>query len=117
MTVQTIGVMIYEEFSYSNKLEVERLLVSSKDNRIKALIGMINGIDDWKWVQDKILKFIHDDDFWVAKNAITGLGDIARIHGKLEKDMVYKELSKLQNEQLFAVRDEAIDDIKMFLKD
>ncbi|ELR68834.1 hypothetical protein C900_05780 [Fulvivirga imtechensis AK7] len=78
---------------------------------------MVNGIDDWKWVQEKLLRYIYHENFWVAKNAITGLGDVARIHGKLDKRRVLEGLEKIENERLLGVKLSAIDDINMFVKD
>ena len=109
--------MEYKEFNYSDKLELEKLLSSpNKETKIGAIIGMVNGVDDWVWVQEKLLEFIHDDDFWIAKNAIMGLADIARIHRNLDLDKVERALNEIKNKDLEGIINSVKDDIEIYIK-
>lgn len=46
--------MKYQNYNYENKLDIEKVLNSSnRDEKIKILVGMTNGIDDWLWLQEK----------------------------------------------------------------
>lgn len=62
----------------------------------------------------EILELINDNDFWIAKNAITGLGDVARVHNKLDVEKVVKALKDLNRTELEDVVKETIDDIEIF---
>lgn len=107
--------MKYQNYNYENKLDIEKVLNSSnRDEKIKILVGMTNGIDDWLWLQEKFLELINDNDFWIAKNAITGLGDVARVHNKLDVEKVVKALKDLNRTELEDVVKETIDDIEIF---
>lgn len=76
---------------------------------------MINGILDEKWVLDKLLVLIHDDDFWVAHNAINGLSDLARIHGTLNKTEAIDALLQVTNADLKGVISQTLRDFDIFL--
>ena len=108
--------MEYQEFNYSDKNEIEKLLLSSdQELKIAVILGMVNGVNDWKWVQDKLLLLIFDDDFWIAKNAISSLSDIARIYRNLEIEKVKLELDKIKDERLINVISDVYQDFKIFL--
>ena len=110
--------MKYEELMYNNKDEIESLL-NSDDNEIvsKAIVGMINGIDDYEWLEERLFKFISDNDFWIRLNAIKGLSDLARIHKtKLNRSDIREKLRglKLEYQQLIVAIDETNEDLNIF---
>ena len=108
--------MEYQNFSYSNKELIELMLHSQEDADIVGiLIGAVNEIDDWMWLQNLCLEYIEHKDFWISKTAISSLGDIARIHNMLEKDKVIKLLKALKNPKLKETIDCALEDISIFL--
>ena len=108
--------MEYENFCFNDKNEIEKMLKSSNELDIpKILVGSINGVDDWEWLQNLCLKYVNHPDFWVSTTAISGLSDIARIHGFLEKEKVLKKISSLKNPKLKEVIVNTIDDISIFL--
>ncbi|WP_052598408.1 hypothetical protein [Aureispira sp. CCB-QB1] len=108
--------MKYENFTKRSKSEIVSLLSSKDDNQIiEGLISIIDLNENWKWKQDQILRFIHHHNFWIAKNAITGLGDLARIHGTLEKLKVTNELTLINNPELKGIIDATVDDFNIFL--
>lgn len=109
--------MEYKNYSYSDKSSIE-LLLETNDNEqiISAIIGAVNGIDDWEWLQKLCLDYINHSDYWVSKTAISSLGDVARIHHKLEKEKVVSHLKKIINEKLLGSVSSTIDDIDLFVK-
>jgi len=108
--------MIYENYSFSTKSEVEKLLSHHDNDDIKkAIIGAINGIKDWEWLQNLCLNYIHNPDFWVAKTAITGISDIARIHRRLNIEKVRNSFNQVSNERLQPIIKSTLDDIKIFI--
>lgn len=109
--------MLYQNFSYSDKNEIELLLKTNKSEKIiSAIIGAINGVEDWKWLQDLCLKYIDHSDYWVSKTAISGLGDISRIYKSLEKEKVVERLKMISNSKLLGIVDSTLDDISLFVK-
>lgn len=106
-----------EEFKKLSKSEIEMYLLSNdNDKKIHALVRMVDDVGDPEWIQKTLLSYIHDQDFWVAKNAIVGLGDLARVHGKIDLEKVSSELRKIQNERLQGSVDDVFDDFEVFLK-
>ena len=109
--------MEYKNFNYSNKSQIEELLLSEDLNVIiSSIIGMINGVNDRVWVQNKLLELSVNSNFWIAKNAITGIGDLARLYGKLDKKKVDLVISGIKNDQLDPVIKEMYEDINIYLK-
>lgn len=108
--------MKYEELSIINKQEAEEILIKEDSNFeivSKVIIASIAHIDDFNWLENLCLKYINYDSFWVQKNCINGLGDIARIYRKLnDLDNLYKILSRLEKE-----KPELIGEIKNLKED
>lgn len=50
---------------------------------------------DWRWAQSACLSFLDHPHKWVRLNSSTGLSHIARIHGKLDKEIVVAKLKPL----------------------
>ncbi|MBQ4880115.1 hypothetical protein J8M21_23160 [Pseudoalteromonas luteoviolacea] len=73
--------------------------------------------ENWEWAQSVYLKYIYDDDHWVASAAITGLGHLARISGQLDKETVVKSLTDLieVKPSLEGKVHDTLNDIEMFL--
>ena len=108
--------MIYENYCFTSKSEVEMLLSGNNEDIKMAIIGAINGIKEWEWLQDLCLRYIFHNDFWVAKTAIDGIGDIARIHKKLDVDKVKYAFNQISNMKLKQIISSVLDDMKIFLK-
>lgn len=91
-------------------------MYSSEGEELTLLLLGLSELDDWEWVQDIYLNFVNDKDIWVASAAIGGLGDLARIHGHIDKKRVVKSLLNLANsrEELRGKINDAVDDIDMF---
>lgn len=108
--------MKYQNYNYSDKLVVEGLLASPNEEiRSSAIVGMTNGISDVFWVQDKLIELVNDESFWVAKNAITALADLARIHGVLDLPKVKNALKEVQRTEMKQVVQSTLEDLDIFL--
>ncbi|MDQ1160203.1 hypothetical protein QE422_000571 [Chryseobacterium sp. SORGH_AS 447] len=109
-------IMKYKNYNYSDKSDVSTMLANNQ-NVIETIIGAINGIDDQKWLEEMCIKYILNDDFGIARTAIYGIGDIARIYKKLlNKKEIQKKFGKVTNENLKFVIKEVNDDLEIFLK-
>jgi len=93
-------------------------MFGSGDQRLicEALLRITYHDKDWLWVQEKCLYFIGSEFIDVKKVAISCLGHLARVHGKLETKVMHI-LEKLRSDPQLAGRvEDAIDDIDMYLK-
>ena len=109
--------MIYQHPRAISKKEAEELFNHSESEIIcDTLVSIAFYESDWKWVQDKCLFYLNNDDSTIRGLAATCLGHVARIHGKLEKDNVILALTKHINEEYVGGRViDALEDIRMAL--
>ena len=91
---------------------------SSVEQKVDALVGAVNTIQDPAWLQELCLSYVNHKDEWIAGAAINGLGDIARIFRQLDLKLVLDKLNAVKSERkdLIGKIDDAMDDIKMFIK-
>ena len=91
----------------------------SSEQKIKALLFAIFNIDDWRWIQNLCLDMAKNPDDDIAELSLTGLGHIARIHGKLDVDIVvpFLEEISINNNALLGRASDALDDIEIFIED
>ncbi|QMV16763.1 hypothetical protein [Vibrio spartinae] len=108
----------YESIPFQTKDEAIAVLdkAQSTEELCVLLLGLCE-IEDWEWVQEQYLKYIHDEDKWVSSSAITGLGHLARINGNLDKKRVITTLEQLaQNRpELEGKISDALSDIDIYL--
>ena len=111
--------MKYEQPPDLDKESAIKKLSTSRIEDIPLLLAGISQIDDYKWVQDTFLKYLCHDDFWVAKSAINGFSDLARIHGQLDLEKVTASLKELaiKKPSLSGYVEETLEDLKIFLGD
>lgn len=108
--------MKYKNYNYTNKLEVIKMLENNQ-NVIEVIIGAINGIDDQKWLEEMCIKYILNEDFGIARTAIYGIGDIARIYNHLiNKEIIQNQFDQVENEKLKFVIQDVNQDLDIFLK-
>lgn len=108
--------MKYQNYLYTDKAEVSRLLLSDSEKvRASAIVGMVNGISDVQWVEDQLLHLLDDSSFWVAKGAIVGLGNLARIHGQLNQERVKAAFETIERADLKGAISDTLDDFNIFL--
>ncbi len=109
--------MKYESFSNTDKEQIIKLLKSDNSEEIIAtIVGAVNGVNDWEWLQNELIQLVNHSDFWVAKTAINGLGDIVRIHKNIDTQLVIDKLKDNKREDLEGVIGDCIEDISLFLK-
>jgi len=82
----------------------------------KSLVSLAFYETDWHWVQNKCLEFAKAENDELAGVAITCIGHLARIHKKLDLDIVLPVLDELGRNPKFKGRvEDALDDIKMYM--
>jgi hypothetical protein len=113
--------MIMNAYKYSPPIshdDAERVFTSGTPLQIcETLAAIALNDDDWKWSQTQCLHFLNYGDPNVRGLAATCLGHIARIHHKLDTEIIIPALE----EQLFdpivgGQVSDALDDIRMFIQ-
>lgn len=104
--------MRLKEVTPIERCTVNSMFDSGDQNLIcEALLSITYHDKDWLWVQEKCLFFIKSEFIDVKKIAISCLGHLARVHGKLE-DKVMPILEELRSDPDLVGRvEDAIDDI------
>jgi hypothetical protein len=110
--------MRYQEVLPMRRSELERLLDSTNDEAIgEALLNAAYYDPDWRWVQNQCLHFLDHEGSSVRWVAATCLGHIARVHGRMDAEIVLPRLAELKADRAIApVVEDALDDIKFFLR-
>ncbi|QTE21205.1 hypothetical protein [Polaribacter cellanae] len=107
----------YKSDLLESKEDLYKILDKGTNEDIKlALIGAVRGIDDFNWLQSIYLKYINHSNFWVAKTAINCLGDLARIHKKINLTELYYSFDKIEDEKLKPTIQDTLEDIMIFVK-
>lgn len=109
--------MHYQNYNYTSKSEVIKIL-DSNTNIIEVIIGAINGINDPEWLEGLCIRYILNEDFGIARAAIYGISDIARMYGKLSnRKVVEMQFTQINDQELEYAIKEVKDDLRIFLKD
>jgi len=83
-----------------------------------ALVSLAFHDADWRWVQDKCLRYIDSPFPDVRRLSIVCLGHLARIHGSLDMDEVLPVLEGLMEDaELRGVVEDTLEDIDIFIND
>ena len=108
----------YHDIFPMERAELERLLESGNEAAIiDALLSAASYDADWRWAQNICLDFLDHPAINVRWNAATGLGYIARIHGRLEKETVVPRLQALTTDcDIGSNVQDALDDINLYLR-
>lgn len=82
-----------------------------------ALVSMAFHEKDWEWAEGKCLLFLEHPDVDVSGLAATCLGHIARIHGALNRGLVFRRLEEKAKStpDIAGCIEDAIEDIRMFM--
>jgi hypothetical protein len=73
--------------------------------------------DNWEYVQNECLKYLEDENHDIVQLAIICLGHIATFHKYIDKEKVLPILyKKILDKELTGVVEDALGDIKMFVK-
>src|SRR5215211_4047299 len=92
--------------------EAESAFASGDSKEIaSALVNVAFHDLDWRWVQDTCLGFARNDVAEVRQIAVTCLGHVARIHQKLDLEIVLSVLDELSHDPEVQVED-TLDDIQ-----
>jgi len=71
--------------------------------------------NDWRWAQGVFLKLLDSSDEEVSALSATCLGHLARIHRKIDKDIVIPALrAHLKDIRISGIVSDALDDVDMF---
>ncbi|WP_034945506.1 hypothetical protein [Erwinia oleae] len=101
-----------------NKLQLEKLLNSGESSKITdTLLYIAYNINDVDWAEKQLMRMANNPDDDISGLALTCLGHIARINGKINKGTVIPFLMdkiKNSNEVVSSRAEDALDDIKMF---
>lgn len=85
---------------------------------IDALLRSAYHNEDWRWVQSKCLAYTQHSSRLVRQMAIQCLGHLARLHRKLDLNLVMPILLGLkQDPNLLGVVDDTLDDIQVFIRE
>jgi hypothetical protein len=97
------------------KDDVENILkIGSKDDILYALLYLTFNIEDFEWIQQKCIEMGNDKNVEISGLALTCLGHIARIYGKINKETIKFLKSKLNSTDIGGRAQDALSDIKIF---
>ena len=101
-----------------SKEEASKIFSTGTNDEIcDALLSVVLYDEDWRWTQTQCLHFLNHKNSDVSGLAASCLGHIARIHHKLDKQIVIKALKSRLSDQSIAGRvQDALDDIEIFLE-
>lgn len=107
----------YQEPSRISRNEAIKIFTAGSNTEIcDALLAIAFYDEDWRWSQEQCLYFLNHSDPDVSGLAATCLGHIARIHHKLDRELVTAALKKrLHDPKISGCVKNALDDIEMFL--
>ncbi|MCC4607776.1 hypothetical protein LL967_07815 [Xanthomonas campestris pv. zinniae] len=95
----------------------EKLSSSDRDVVATTMLYISHNISENPWTQEKLISLLGNRDADIRGLALTCLGHVARISGKINSDLVFPVLKKmLLDESLGGRAQDALDDIEMFVK-
>jgi len=101
-----------------NKLHLEKLLDSGEPSKVTdTLLYIAYNISDVEWAEKQLMRMANDSDDDISGLALTCLGHLARINGKIDKNIVIpflKEKVLNSNKMVSSRAEDALDDINMF---
>lgn len=100
-----------------NESDLTEKILQFEDKEVvtKKLLEITFNNENWKWVQEMCLKLLDNKDEDIKGLAVTCIGHIARIHGKIDKEKVLKAFFDRKGDKTIAGRiEDAMEDIEMF---
>ncbi|MEV6159777.1 hypothetical protein AB0L53_56520 [Nonomuraea sp. NPDC052129] len=109
--------MRYEEPRVGRREDLAAALTKGDvDGICRALVSLSFYDTDWKWVEGACLSLLSNSDAAIRQVAATCLGHVARIHGRIDKDVVIPALmAMLDDEQVVGAAENALEDISIFV--
>jgi hypothetical protein len=110
--------MRYEAIPQMSREQIEKDLASGESKSMSYAVLSASLYDaDWHWAQAICLRFLDSPDKLVRWNAATGFSHIARIHGRLDIDIVIPRLKALLNDPDVAPNvEDSLSEIEWFLR-
>jgi hypothetical protein len=109
----------YEEIkSWSRELIERAVTEDDPEVLLHAVVAASMYDEDWRYAQDLCVRLSRHSHFNVRGNAVLGFGHIARVHGRLEKRIVFPIISAALTDPEEYVRGQAHfakDDTELFL--
>lgn len=84
----------------------------------RLLLKITFDCDDWEWIQNVCIDIINSNkEKNICGLAVTCIGHLARIHGKIEKERIFELFNQQKDNPYISGRiEDAIDDINRFVK-
>lgn len=112
--------MEYEPIENYSQAEIDHAVKDDDAERLRLMVlsvALYSG--DYEFSEKFCVQLSNHEHFNVRGNAILGFGHIARIHGKLNEELIkpiVRTALNDENEFVRAQADDATDDTKHFLK-
>jgi hypothetical protein len=110
---------LYREPKSASRSEIEKALeLDDVDFLLSAVIGVSMDCDDWLFAQSLCVRLAAHKHFTVRGNAVLGFGHIARVHRKLDRDLVQPIINIALSDPSDYVRGQAVcavDDTVFYL--
>lgn len=109
--------MKYHDVEPISREEAERRIAGADVNAAcHALVGLAFHDEDWRYLQDLCLRLLAESNPDLRGLAITCLGHVARIHGKLDLEIVEPILERLHDDpSLMGLVEDTFDDIRIYI--
>ena len=109
--------MEYQDPKPMSRDVAERELSAKESIRVcDALVSLAFHEPDWRWVQSKCIELVSHHTSEVRGLAVTCFGHLARIHGRLDLDLVTPILDRLKGDAEIGGRvQDALDDIELYI--
>ncbi len=110
--------MRYEAIPEMSREQIEKELAGGDPASMSYAILSASLYDsEWRWAQSVCLRFLDHPEKWVRWNAATGLSHIARIHRRLDTEIVLPRLRALLNDREVASNvEDSLTEIDWFLR-
>ena len=107
---------IYREtLPISRKAAEAKFVIGDHREIATSLVQLALHDPDWRWVLEKCLYFLEDEDVELKAVAVTCLGHLARIHRKPELSSLVPLLESIKgDDRLAGVAEDALEDILYF---
>lgn len=111
--------MKYEALEPLNPSEAVTRLDSDDIDVVRRTIAVLTEVNDDDWVLATLLRYLEHSDFWVAGNAVVGLGELGRLGRCKDVEELQSRLVDVSQRrpELSARVESALSDVRMALKE
>lgn len=109
--------MLYKEIPVMSRSAIENCFRTEPPQVVaRALISAALYDSDFDWVQQKCLEFLNGPDIGLRCTALVAFGHLARLHGRLDFEVVNEQLAHAeQNSELAGYVSDLRGDIEMYI--